>query len=118
MSTPTTQDGAFVHEPRPPVRPSRDPASGYRLYRSDGDVVITDRDATFEINVQGNPTYGHANLNMRNTLDQWSGASVSVALRPDALRELARCLIDAAADIEQRAVAPIASANTTTKELA
>lgn len=96
----------FIHTPRPAYVPNSYPDQRY--CGADSCVATCgmpnnsgDRDATARVSVA---RIGHmpgaARLAVDSTLIEGAQFAFAVTLRPDQLRELARCLIDAAADIE------------------
>ena len=96
----------FTHTPRPAIVPDSRPDQRY--FGADSHTATCGipnnsgrRDATATVGVE---RIGHMPGAARLAVDSMpiDGAkfAFTVALRPDQLRELARCLIDAAADIE------------------
>ena len=97
----------FTHTPRPAYVPES--YREQRYFGADSHAATCgmpnnsgDRDATARVSVE---RIGHMPGAARLAVDSMpiDGAkfAFTVTLRPDQLRELARCLIDAAADIEQ-----------------
>ena len=106
MNNEASSAGTFTHTPRPAYVPE-----GYREQRyfgADRHAATCGmpnnsghRDATARVSVE---RIGHmpgaARLAVRSTRIEGAEFAFAITLRPDQLRELARCLIDAAADIE------------------
>lgn len=89
----------FTHTPRPPQTPVTHPEQRWYSRGPDGHRLRwLCRGAL--VNVSANQDDATANLDITHYADSGS-ASVRLDLTPAALRELARCFIDAAADIER-----------------
>lgn len=96
----------FTHTPRPAIVPDSHPDQRY--FGADSHTATCGipnnnghRDATATVGVE---RIGHmpgaARLSVESLTIDGAAFSFTVTLRPDQLRELSRCLIDAAADIE------------------
>ena len=96
----------FTHTPRPAIVPDSHPTRRY--FGEDRHTVMCGiannhgrHDATATVGVE---RIGHMPGAAQPAVDsltiEGAAFSFTVTLRPDQLRELARCLIDAAADIE------------------
>ncbi len=96
----------FTHTPRPAI--VRDSRTDQRYFGADGRMATCGiknnnslSDATASVGVE---RVGHQPGAARLWVDSWviegMSSSTTIKLRPDQLRELARCLIDAAADID------------------
>lgn len=96
----------FTHTPRPAIVPDSHPTQRY--FGADSHKAICGipnnhgrHDATAKVGVE---RIGHMPGAARLSVDSWviegTSFSTTIKLSPAQLRELARCLIDAAADIE------------------
>lgn len=106
-----TAAGTFTHTPRPAIVPDSRPDERYfgadSLTETCGIKNNNGRsDATASVGVE---RIGHMPGAARLSVDSWviegTSFSTTIKLSPAQLRELARCLIDAAADIEAEGAA-------------
>ena len=99
----------FTHTPRPAIAVRSASRPDQRYFGADSLTAmcgIKNTNSRFDTTASvGVERIGHMPGAARLSIDSWviegTSFSATIKLRPAQLRELARCLIDAAADIEQ-----------------